>query len=393
MQHTVLPIDITDAIIDELDVNADKKSLASVSLASRTLCARAQARLFQVIDLNPICCPSLNSKRYTYFKELLIESPGLRQHVRKLSIGDFSLAFSGTPYKCQHHAKDDLHMLSGEIMEGCFIEKVQSLPFILDMLPRVEHFAINSQYASPLVWGKLPVASRYAIATFIQQNSITSLHLNMLKNAPSSFIIKIAHLSQLISLRLENIHVDPEDVSHLTNLTKSSLTNLRELWLVPESPSPYNINLLGALILQAARDTLERFTWYSWTCLFPPINVGISRNLKTLSLQIWGRPFSVGIQPFLEQLMYGEQATLEIIELRAMQLIFDEGLKGTREDWSDFDDLLQHSVFSKLMEICLIEYYRPPYEHELPVNIFLKSMFPKTCARGVDFTLVEMYLQ
>ncbi|KAF8963756.1 hypothetical protein BDZ97DRAFT_1919531 [Flammula alnicola] len=398
MQKRTLPAEVTDNIVDQLHATGDKKSLSSIALASSTFLARAQSSLFRVIDLNKIRCLSLNSKRYTSFKELLIESPRLRWHVRTFLIGNFLLIYMDQGFRCpdSSHPSDESssqHFLDREAIENCSLEKAEALASILGMLPRVEHFAINYPGSFLLEWHALPPATQTAIAAFCQQISITSLYLNRIMDLPPSLIANIAQLSQLTSLHLEDISVDLENIRSLNELTnlKSSLTKLRKFWLIPPGLyagrlQRYNINIVGEVILQAARESLEYFAWHSLAGRHDPINVGILRNLKFICLRLDSLVvYSVAVRPLIVQLTQVERATVEVIELWAIQSISGSELKRNMADWTEFDELLQHSTFSRLVEIRVIEYY----PHSLlflenpPKAAVFPTLFPKSRERGV----------
>ncbi|KAF8874316.1 hypothetical protein CPB84DRAFT_1797592 [Gymnopilus junonius] len=405
-----LPQEIIDAIIDKVNSQGGRRSLSSVALCCRSFLHRAQSHLFRSINVAPSRCFQQDSDDWVMFHTILVESPTIKYHVREIFAKrlDYRPVYKTLAYlswTCSEH--DDAsqrHRLSNSIMKKWYIRKMSHLSYILNLLPSLEAIRLNYGMQNWIEWRDiLDTDGRKALTPFAFQQSMRSLILCCTSHVPITVMDSILGLSQLTTLVLDHITLDGDDL--LQNWPrKSYLVNLETFGFMQEYRHPDGLalsdmkRLVNLIICTAARmirklilaHTLEGMT-----------NIQILENLKVFSTVAERPHYLPTARLALEQIIASQRQTIEVLEFFGMpnqcrKWAIDE----VREDWKEFDDLLEDDAFSNLKEFRLLfesfqssedvkkydpQTYSVCYTTEEVVALF-KASLSKASARGVNFT-------
>lgn len=185
-----LPIELIEAIIDELD---DETTLRACALVSRTFVYRSQSHLFRTIDLD--CNRRGTRKRYhDRFHRLLRAKPHLGMYVRVLRLGDDSEDdFDG-------RRGDDYGegggFFGGNGTNGGWILRSKTLPQTLQMLPRLEGFSLS--FNSEMInWKAIQPETRAAIGRLFRLPTLQAVSLEFISDFPVQLLLSLIRLRYL----------------------------------------------------------------------------------------------------------------------------------------------------------------------------------------------------
>ncbi|KAJ7608262.1 hypothetical protein FB45DRAFT_524557 [Roridomyces roridus] len=185
MPFALIPSELMDEIVEHTD---DYETIESLSLVARRFVAPSQRFLFQTVSLTTnSACRQLHL--------LLTESPHLTKYVRSLAISVSDVR------DCEHLD-------------------------VLDLLGGLNSLALTGNYDDGFSWVQISSAIRSSILRLVQLPTIQTLHLDSIKEVPSTFLHYAVHaFSQLtlicvgVSYGDLSLHIPNPNVERLRHLT------------------------------------------------------------------------------------------------------------------------------------------------------------------------------
>jgi len=200
-----LPLELIEAIVDEVGLSGDVPTLMACALVSWAFTALAQRHLFRKVDFER----RSPRKHYQRFYKLLKAQPRLGSYVRDIHLVDDS---------------DDegrsLFMTCGT--QSWILGSKAHISQLLELLTNVERFALT--FGPDMTdWKSIPEKTRTTLESVFRLPTLQAIRLEFVHNLPPDVLFAIARVPEVF---LSCVEVAPIPFSPPRNLVGSRLRSL-----------------------------------------------------------------------------------------------------------------------------------------------------------------------
>ncbi|KDR71219.1 hypothetical protein GALMADRAFT_229613 [Galerina marginata CBS 339.88] len=376
MPSPILPPELVEAIIDEVGLLNDTKTLRACALVASTFVFHSQSHLFRSIDLDRHVP---RRKYYDRFHRLLVGKPHLGTYVRHLRLGDDS--------------EDDDEVGWGRSRgrgAGSWITNAMTLPQTLLLLPRLEGFALtfNSEMTH---WKSIREETHTAFDHLFRLPSLQFVSLEFISDFPPLLLLSLVGRLRCLGLSCVEIDASADAAAMLASYISSANqiqweSHLHSLFLRGTSPptiqaisqalakvSPPSLQQISITptfehgfcdaisdLMKSSGSNVTSFEWLPsihFCSSVGPINLAAAPRLRSLRFIVSFRqthahgPFPEVLRLLSQASMHLNHVETVVIDCHCIRPVED---KARRAEWHPLDKMLSRRGFGRLRDVKIV---------------------------------------